>query len=408
MNVEYSPPLRPFSLPPEIEDLRELARSIVERECIPLEAKFLSNQWHNEPGNGSLVDGSLPSEDWAHLRKVSEDAGLYTMGLPEELGGNSLGALGQVVIDEQLARSVVRLPKNQAPLILLQGTKEQQEEFFIPAATGKISIAFAQSEPGAGSDPGNSMRTTATRYGDVWRINGEKMWISGVEDADYLLVLAITDPEKRQHGGMTMFIVDRNSEGISTQSIQTWLTRRGHQHHVWFDNVIVPHDRILSEEGQGFGLGQQWLMIQDRLTRGSLAAGRLSRGLEIATDWAKSRVTFGAPLSERQAIQWMLVDVFIDLKAIRSITYETAARADAGEDVRAFASMAKLLGGNWGHRSMDKLMQIMGGMGETLEMPFTTWLRELRHGRVGGGTDEIQRMIIARQLLKHGKKLWDA
>jgi acyl-CoA dehydrogenase len=412
MAVKYSPPTTAFALPPELEELKAHARTIVERECIPLEPKFLSNRWldSTEPKPGAFegqVDGSLPAEDWAHLTQVSQESGLFAIGLPEEYGGGGYGALGQVVVAEQLARSAVRLPQSRAMLPLLEGTPAQIEEFLLPSIRGEKRFAFAQSEPGAGSDPGNSMRTTARRDGDGWRINGEKMWISAADESDHLLVLTVTDPEKRQRGGMTMFIVDRDTPGITMAPVETWLVRKGHQFHVWFDDVYVPHERILGAEGGGFGLGQQFLSIQDRLTRGSLAAGRLARGLELATEWARNRETFGAPLSERQAIQWMLVDVYLDLKAIRSVTYETAARFDAGEDVRHLAAAAKYLGGNWGHRSMDKIMQIFGGAGETLDLPITTFYRELRHGRIGGGPDEIQRMLMARALLKPGRAVWD-
>jgi acyl-CoA dehydrogenase len=405
MPVNYSAPETAFALPPELIELKEHTKFIVDKECMPLEPKFLLDQ--AEIGGGQ-TDGSLPAEDWDRLTQVSKDAGLYAIGLPEEFGGAGFGALGQVVVAEQLSRSIVKLPQSHAMLPLLHGTDEQKEEFLIPSVNGEIHFGYAQSEPGAGSDPGNSMRTTAKQDGDGWRINGEKMWISGAAEADYLLVVAVTDPELRQRGGMTLFIVDAKAEGISTAPIPTWLSKHDHTYNVWFDNVFVPNERVLGKVGYGFGLGQEFLAIQDRLTRGSLAAGRLARGLEIATEWAKNRETFGAPLSERQAIQWMLVDVFIDLKAIRSISYETAARYDAGEDVRHLAAMAKYLGGNWGHRSMDKIMQVLGGMGETLELPISTFYRELRHGRIGGGTDEIQRMLMARALFRRGKEVWEA
>jgi acyl-CoA dehydrogenase len=412
MPVNYSPPLTPFALPPELIELKEHARRVIDRECIPLEAKFLSNKWLGDSPKPysyeGQVDGSLPPEDWAHLKKVSEESELFSIGLPEEYGGGGYGVLGQVVVSEQIARSVVRLPQSSAFLPLMDGTEEQKEKFLLPSIRGEKKFAFAQSEPGAGSDPGNSMRTRAVQDGDGWRITGEKMWISGADSCDYMLVLAVTDPEKRQRGGMTMFIVDRATEGITTSPIETWLVRKAQQHTVWFNDVYVPSENILGRVGYGFGLGQQFLAIQDRLTRGTLACGRLSRGLELATEWAKSRETFGKPLSERQAIQWMLVDVFMDLKAIRAITYETAARYDAGEEVRHLASMAKYMGANWGHRSMDKIMQVLGGMGETLEMPISTMLRELRHGRIGGGTDEMQRMLMARALFRQGSAVWEA
>ena len=139
-----------------------------------------------------------------------------------------------------------------------------------------------------------------------------------------------------------------------------------------------------------------------------MGTGYLTRGLEIAVEWAKERVTFGKPLADRQAIQWMLTDVLMDLKAIRAICYECAARADAGEDVRAYAAMAKYVGANWGHRSMDHIMQILGGIGESLDTPIPHWYHIIRHGRIGGGTDEIQRILMSRAMFKEGKSLWQA
>lgn len=410
--VNYSAPERMFELPPELKELRDHTRHIVETECIPLEGKFLSNKWAGQSerflglGEGQ-IDGSLPDEDWAHLREVSEQAGLYAIGLPEEFGGGGYGILGDFVVACELHRSVVPLPKAHIPMPLLKGTEEQREKFLYPSLKDEVFMAFAQSEPNAGSDPGG-MTTSAVKDGNGWRINGTKMWISGAAQATHLVVFAVTDEEKRQRGGVTAFIVDRNAPGVSTAPIETWLTSHGHQYMVYLDNVYVDDDRVLGEVGGGFGLGQEFLAIQDRLARASLAIGILSRGLDIAVDWAKNRKTFGKPIAEYQAVQGHLVDAFLDLKTIRHIGYETAARADAGEDVRYLASASKYMGANYGHRSIDKLMQVMGGMGETRDMPFTTWYRLLRHGRIGGGTDEIQRMLIARGLFKEGSKLWES
>ena len=410
--VNYSSPTSMFDLPPELQELRDHTRYVVESECIPLESKFLSNQWASPDteflgwGEGQ-VDGSLPPEDWARLREASEQAGLYAIGLPEELGGGGLGILGDFVVACETQRSAVPLPRAHIPMPLLKGTDAQKEEFLIPSLRDEVFIAFAQSEPNAGSDPA-SMTTTATKTTDGWRLNGTKMWISGAKQATHLLVLAVTDAEKRARGGITAFIVDARAEGVSTAPIETWLTTHGHQYMVYLDDVEVSDARVLGDVGSGFGLGQEFLQIQDRLARASLAAGILSRGLDLAIDWAKNRYTFGERIADRQAIQWMLVDAFLDLKSIRAMGYETAARADAGEDVRYLASASKFMGGNYGHRSIDKLMQVMGGIGETRELPFTTWYRQLRHGRIGGGTDEIQRMLIARALLKDGSTIWHA
>jgi acyl-CoA dehydrogenase len=418
--VTYSAPEVMGTLPPEIEELKQLARSVVQRECIPLEPKFLSHRPGDEPDpqggswletpttrNETLVDGALTQSDWDRLTRISKETGLYTATLPESYGGLGYGVLGSFVLAEEFKRSVVPLPVPEVPPVLFDCTGVQREKYLEPTMRGEQWYCFAQTEPDAGSDPG-SMRTTAVQHGDEWVINGTKMFISRADRAGFHLVLAVTDPEKRQHGGITMFIVDGDTPGITVEPIQTWVAQKPGQFTVTYEDVRVPAENVVGEVGGGFRLGQNWLIISDRLTRGSMATGFLTRGLEIAVEWAKSRTTFGKPLAERQAIQWMLVDVFLDLKAIRAMSYECAVRADRGEDVRTYAAAATLLGGNWGHRSIDKIMQVLGGMGETLETPIPHWYHGLRHGRIGGGTDEIQRMLIARAIFKQGVSLWEA
>lgn len=401
--LNYTVGSSPFSLPPELVAIQQLTRKIVNEQCIPLEPEFFARGLESG-GNGSLADA-----DRERLTKISKETGLYNMALPTEVGGGGFGILGSFVVGEEINRSLVHLPTASVPNILLNANDDQKERFLKPVLNGDKWACFAQSEAHTGSDPGNLMKTSAVRDGDDWVINGSKMWISGADRADFMMLQAVTDNDKRQRGGITMFLVDMDTPGITLSPIHVWLTPgRPQQFHVYLDNVRVSGANVLGEVGYGFRLGQQWLAIHDRLSRGMLAAGILSRGLEMGTDWVKERVTFGEPLAQRQAIQWMLVDIFIDLKAIRAISYECAARADRGEDVRTYAAMAKFIGANWGHRSVDKLMQIFGGMGETLDMPITHWYRTLRHGRIGGGTDEIQRMLMARAILRDGKALWQA
>ncbi len=418
--VRYGAPPRLGALPPELEELKLLTREVVQRECIPLEAKFLTHRpgdeddpeggpWEETPTsrNESLVDGALTKADWERLTRVSKETGLYTANLPEEYGGLQYGVLGSFVMAEEFKRSIVPLPVPEVPPILFSCEGEQRERYLEPAIRGELWYSFAQTEPDAGSDPG-SMRTRAVRDGDEWVVNGTKTFISRAGRADFHLLLAVTDPDTRQHGGITMFIVDAKSPGISVQPVRTWLSEKPGTFTITYDDVRVPHENVLGEVGGGFRFGQNWLAISDRLTRGSMATGFLTRGLEMAVEWAKSRSTFGMPIAERQAIQWMLVDVFLNIKAIRSISYECATRADRGEDVRTYAAAAKFVGGNWGHRAMDNIMQVLGGLGEVTETPIPHWYRRLRHGRIGGGTDEIQRMLMARAIFREGVSLWEA
>jgi acyl-CoA dehydrogenase len=388
-----------------------LAREVVERELIPRETDFLANKPDGQPCSVAdaafFIDGTLPQQEWDELTRISKETGLWSCTLPEEYGGMGYGVLGGFVLQEELNRSCVALPRPNVPHILYEATDAQKEKYLLPIVEAKSQYAYAQTEPDAGSDPAN-MRTRAVLRGDEWVINGSKTFISLADKASFYLMLAVTDTEKKARGGITMFLVDADTPGITMTGLKNWQSATPHQFTLYLDDVRVPVDNVLGEVGGGFRLGQQWLAIHDRLTRGAMGTGYLTRGMEIATEWAKERVTFGQPLSERQAIQWMLTDVFMDLKSIRAICYDCAARADAGEDVRTYAAMAKYVGANWGHRSLDKIMQILGGLGEDMDTPIPHWYHIIRHGRIGGGTDEIQRILMARAIFKEGKSLWQA
>ena len=398
-------------LPPELDALKNTIRQIVTEECVPLEAHSLTHPLEEgveqEGAPRGILEavpgilGSLPKENWDHLHQISRDTGIYTSFVPEEYGGGGMGALGHVVVEEEIHKSIVHLPTSPVPMFLIgECTPEQEQKYLYPAIDGQLYYAFAQTEPQAGSDPGGMMQARAVREGDDWVLNGTKMFISGAASADFLLVQAVNDAEKRQRGGITMFIVDNPTPGLSFDPIRTWIVpTRAQQFFVNLDNVRIPQTQVLGEVGYGFNLGQKWLVHHDRLLRGSMALGILSRSLEMALDWAKQRVTYGRPIADRQAIQWMLTDVYIDIMNLRAVTRETAARADAGEDVRVEASMVKYCAGEWGWRSIDKIMQVFGGMGETLDMPIPHWYHVLRHARIGGGTSEIHKFVMSRALI---------
>ena len=398
-------------LPPELDALKNTIRQIVQDECYPLESEFLANpsqEGVNEPGaprgiaealSGLL--GVLPEASWNRLNKISKDTGIYTSFVPEEYGGGGMGALGHVILDEEVHKSIVQLPTSPVPLMMVgAATPDQEKQYLLPSVEGKLHYAFGQTEPNAGSDPGGMMQTRAILDGDDWVINGTKTFISGAASSDYILLQAVTDPDKRQRGGITMFIIDNPSPGLSFDPIRLWVNPgKPQQYTVNLDNVRVPQTKVLGEVGQGFTLGQKWLVHHDRMLRGSMATGILSRALEMAVDWAKERVTYGRPIADRQAIQYMLTDVYTDIMTLRSIVRETAARADSGEDVRVEASMIKYCAGEWGWRSIDKVMQVFGGTGETLDLPIAHWYHILRHARIGGGTSEIHKFVMARGLL---------
>lgn len=396
-------PTATFRLPREIEEQCEIARRITAKELLPLERDFLLHPGHSfglkETINLRAVFGEELTQ---RLVKIARDTGLWYLMVPEQYGGSSLPMLAKVAILEQFYYTAVPFPFANVPNILYECNGDQIERFLKPVIEGEKTTCFAQTEPNAGSDPGGMMQTRAVRTDGGWILNGTKMWISMAAESDIIMVQAVTDPEKRQKGGITMFLVNRDNPGlhIDQPGIPTWLSPRAAQYVVNFRDCFVPDGDVLGEVGKGFTLGQRWLTVHDRLLRGPYALGKMQRALDMSIAWAKQRMTFGKPLAERQAIQWKIVDMYVDLEALRAITYQMAARADAGEDIRAEASLVKFTSMEWGARCVDHAMQIHGAMGESLELPLTLFYRHLRHGQIGGGANEIQRMQVARKLLK--------
>ena len=386
-----------FVLPANLDALKGLVRRVVRDHCVPLESKYLS-----------ASDGGLPPGDASGLRRVSMDTGIYTAHVPEVYGGGGMGALGAVVGDEETARSIVRLPICHVPNILLENaSQEQKEKYIAPYLRGEMKACFAQTEPHSGTDLANSMKTSAVLRGGDWVINGTKAFISDSDGSDFLMLQAVTDPKKMVDGGITMFLVDRGLPGVSTSPIRTWMTPVGTNYFVYLDDVRVPRGQVLGELGQGYLLGQQWLNYHDRLMKCSTILGILTRSLDMAVEWSKQRTTFGKPISERQAIQWMLVDVYITILALRRQMYRVAWGYDEGENINVMTSMIKYCAAEWGWMSIDKIMQIFGGLGETLEMPIAHWYHAIRHVRIGGGTSEMMKMNMAMAILQ-GETSWEA
>lgn len=391
-----------YQLPADIVRFQDLARQIVREELLPLEQKFLaSTEYAFGIREAINIERTLGRDVLDRLTSISKETGLWSLLIPEQYGGSGLSLLAQVVILEQFNYSAVPFPFASVPNILYECKGDQIERFLKPTMEGRKNTCFAQTEPDAGSDPGGMMQTHAVKDGSDWILNGTKMWISMAAESDIIMVQAVTDKEKRQHGGITMFLVDRRNPGVHIEEpgIRTWLSPRAGQYIVRFENCRVSEADVLGEVGKGFSLGQRWLTIHDRMLRGPQALGKMQRALDMSTDWAKQRKTFGRPLAERQAIQWKLVDMYVDLQALRSMTYEMAARADLGQDVRAEAALVKLCATDWGARAIDAAIQLHGAMGESLELPLTMFYRYLRHGQIGGGANEIQRILIARKLL---------
>ncbi len=378
-----------FDLPDDLRMLRDMVRRFVDEELIPLEGK-------------SLDGPHLKPEIEAHLTARCKELGLWQIDVPEEFGGQGLGSLGRAVIWAEIGRTVALAPRSvrifgpdvRAPLYALEG--EMRERYFLPTIRGERESCFAQTEPDAGSDPG-SMRTTAVRDGDHYVINGVKRFITSADKADFIILMAATDRAKGSHGGISCFVFDKDTPGVKlTTSFQTLTGENPWE--IVFDNVRIHKSHLVGKEGGGFSLGQKWLGA-GRIKQGARALGATRRCLELASAYAKQRVTFGRPLADRQAIQWRLVDTYVALEAATLLVYRAAARQDRGEDDRNEAYLVKLFCTEMAWEAADMCLQVHGGIGLTTDLPVERFWRDQRSHMITEGTPEIMRMALARHVL---------
>ncbi len=380
-----------FSLPEELQLLRANLRRYVDREMIPHERETLS-------------PGEVLKPEWlARFEDGMKRLGLWMFDVPEQYGGSGLGVLARCIVWEELARTIA-LPARHAQItgpsvraILYDLDDAQKEKYLFPVLRGEKHACFGQTEPDAGSDPG-SMRTTAVRDGDMYVINGVKRFITGADHASFIQLMAATDRSKGSRGGISCFLVDMDSPGVRiTARYETMMGDRPCE--IVFDNVRVPVEQRIGAEGEGFKLGQGWLGV-GRVHHGARALGVAERCLEMAASYAKQRVTFGKPLADRQAIQFMLVDSFVELKAARLMVWEAATKMDAGDEARNDCYVAKSYADEMAFRVADRCMQIHGGIGLTTDLPIERMWRQQRSYRITEGATEVMKMVIARHVLK--------
>jgi len=378
-----------FSLTDEQKMVQQTVHRFVERELMPLESELLQSE-------GKYSTGIEPNL-YHSLQMKAKEMGFWGINTPEEYGGANLGAVMTALIAIEVGRTLVPFTfGGTADNILYYCNEQQKKEYLLPTIAGERTSCFALTEPGAGSDP-SAIRATAVKDGNSWVLNGQKVFITHGHEADFAMFFAVTDRDKSpQNGGVTCFLVDR-SMGWTSRPIATmggWSPGE-----LFFDNVRVPEDHVLGEVGQGFSLGMKWIG-QGRWIIASRCVGTAERLLQMAIEHAKQRVTFGQPIADRQAIQWMIADSAVEIQATKWLAFHAAWKADQGQDNRHEGSMAKLYGSGMANRVVDRVMQIHGGMGYTRELPIERWYRDLRVTRIYEGTDEIQHFIIARNLLK--------
>ncbi len=383
-----------FSLTDEERAIRDTARQFITREVMPLEQEALLRERRHEPG--------LDHSELRELQQKAKKFGFWGLSTPEEYGGMALPALVQSLIWTEVGRTFVQFKfGGEADNILYYANDQQKEEFLRPTIEGDRISCFAITEPGAGSDAAN-IKLSARQDGDDWILNGEKTFITNGNDADFVIVVAVTDREKGvRGGGTTAFLVDR-AMGWRSEFIQTM--GEGGPASLIFEDVRVPARNILGEIGQGFELGMKWIG-KGRYLIPSNALGIAERALGMAIEYANTRETFGRKIGDNQAIQWMIADSEVEIEAARWLILRAAWTVDQGEDPRHASSMAKLYGAGMVNNVVDRVMQVHGGMGYTRELPIERWYRQVRLMRIYEGTDEMQRLIISRDLLRGYSKI---
>jgi acyl-CoA dehydrogenase len=381
-----------FELSEEHRMLQELVAKFVDRELIPLEKAILAREMSGQKS-------ALSQEEEQRLLAICKELGLWGLDVPEEFGGASLPAMALMGVYEEQGRTCVpfTFPPDSPNLHMLMAVanEEQRRKYLEPYARGEAQSAIAISEPGAGGDPAG-MTTRAVRDGGDWVINGRKIWVSRVPQADFVIVMARTGEGKR-HDGVTAFIVERGTPGfIVEREIPMLGGQRTYE--LIFEDCRIPAKQLLGVEGKGFAPMQLRLTVR-RLQMGAWCIGMTRRALDMMVEHAKQRVTFGARLADRQAIQWWIADAAVKLHACRLMVYDAAAKVDAGKDVRNEASMVKLFGTEMATETIDRAMQTFGAMGVAKELPLQLMAQKVRTMRVYEGPSEVHRMAIARRAI---------
>ncbi|MFG2196477.1 acyl-CoA dehydrogenase family protein [Streptomyces sp. NPDC048639] len=378
-----------FRLTPRQEELRSAARGLTEF--------IMKYELDCEENNG------LTPQAHAEIRDAVLESGLQAVNMPTEWGGAGLTILEQATVQEALGRltgalwDMVWRPAN----ALRFCTPEQRERFLVPVIRGARRDCYAVTEPGAGSDPQN-LATTATRNDRGWVLNGEKWFVTVGDHADFMIVLAAAGEEKEP----TLFLVDKDTAGIEMTNVPRFMHTFVYEHPEFtFTNVQVGDDAVLGGVGNGYDITRSWF-TEERLMIAARTIGAAERALELARDWAVERRQFGTRIADFQLVQGMLADCAVDIAVNRAYTHQVAWEADQPnadrKKLHAKAAIAKLAASEASGRVIDRCVQIFGGRGYDRSYPVERLYRELRVDRIWEGTSEIQRLIVAGELVKRG------
>jgi len=379
-----------FELTEEQKMLKTMAQDFATKELEPIAAQIDE-------------ESRFPEEN---VRKMAE-LGLAGIGLPEEHGGSGGGATEFCIVIEEISRvcaatSAILLASSGLAIepVYIYGNEEQKKRFVTPVATGEKLASFALTEAGAGSDPA-ALETTATRKNNGYLLNGTKTFITNGAEAGMALVFAATDKSLR-HKGLTAFVVEKDTPGFTVGKHEHKLgIRASSTVELVFEDCFVPEENRLGNEGEGFKIAIN-AIDASRVVVAAQALGIAQGAFDKALPYAKERQQFGQPIANFQAIQWMLADMATQIDAARLLTYRAAYLQDKGQPFIKEASMAKVFAAETSVFVTSKAIQIYGGYGYVKEYPLERYFRDAKITEIYEGTSEMQRMTIARQLIREG------
>ena len=372
----------------EIEQMKQMVRNFVENEVEPYAQQIEE-------------EDAIPN----HLIEQAKELGLFGMSIPEEYGGIGLGMIGKAAVLEQLGRThngfvtLISAHTGIGSTGLVRLASPFLKDKYLPdLATGKKIAAFALSEPGAGSDATN-LSTRAEKHGDKWIVNGTKHFITNAPVADVFTVFAVTDKEKGAKGGITAFLIEKDFPGFTVGKQDKKMGLRGsYTAQLIFENCEVPAENVIGEVGMGY-MAALKILGEGRIGLAARAVGSCDKLIAMSAAYAKERIQFGKPIASNQAIQWMLADMATETEAARTLMLKAANMVDEGKKAIKEASMAKLFASDVFNRVADKAVQIHGGMGYVTDYPIERFYRDARITKIYEGTNEIQRLIISRNVL---------
>jgi alkylation response protein AidB-like acyl-CoA dehydrogenase len=371
----------------EHREIRKVVRELAEEKIAPYAAAVDEEARYPEEAAAALLA-----------------ADFHAPHVPEEYGGAGADALATVIVIEEIARvcmssSLIPSVNKLGSLpVQLSGSEELKKKYLTLLAKGAGGFSYCLSEPEAGSDAGG-MSTRAVRDGDHWVLNGVKRWITNAGVSEYYTVLAVTDPEKRTRG-ISAFVVEKSDEGVSFGAPEKKLGIKGSPtREVYFDNVRIPADRMIGEEGTGFETAMRTL-DHTRVTIAAQAVGVAQGALDYALEYAAERKQFGKPISDFQGLQFMLADMGMKVEAARQMTYAAAGRSERGDkDLTFFGAAAKCFASDVAMEVTTNAVQVLGGYGYTRDYPVERMLRDAKITQIYEGTNQVQRIVMARQLL---------